>query len=248
MSDESIANRVGRFVGSDPMDKEELLFYVGRLIESCQLVRKRAFLGIGEMVGLGALFLLMATQDLSEAELFGIKIQNFNFFLLAIPVGISFLFARTTVLLNSYGIYQEVFHAITSTSLRTWRLSGLDTLILLGPGQLTGSQPSSFLKPGAGRRIDNATEVAELLFAVFAPGTFVVYAYIQLFSNPQIPFYGSLISIIISAIFLVLGGLQIAVVRPFLWHTPTTDPVNRAISPYAFVTKVLLAIDRAQDP
>ncbi|TYB37148.1 hypothetical protein FXF50_16060 [Micromonospora sp. AP08] len=225
MKDVSIRERVDHFLGGDAVDREDVRFYLSQLLELARGHGKATSAAIARAMALAALFVLLSSARLSEAEIVGVKVQDFSFFLIVIPVAISFLFLRALLVIRAYGEYMQIYHEITRKYVPRWYESDLDEVLMPWQGSLVASPSLSHLDGGEhplaykSRRV---LQLLELALGLAVPVLFQVYAYTVLFRRPEIPVVVSAVSLAISAVIVTAGVLYIVSVG----MEPVRRPAN----------------------
>jgi hypothetical protein len=187
------------------IDREDLRFYVNRLLDLCANGEARAYKAISLAAALAALFLLLLTQNVAEAELFGVKLERFGFFLLVIPVAIAFQFSRAMAFAVDASFYRGAYEEITKRQYENWNASAFDRILVEEPGPLSLAIPPQFVEGKLANGTDAAGDRIYMLLVPAAPAGFNIYAYIQLFASPLVSTAWAIVSALISTVLIVLG-------------------------------------------
>jgi len=214
VADESIYEMAKKFATEEKVDREDLRYFLDKVVDSYNRLRKAAGKSIATAAALAGLFVLMSAGGLTEAELFGVKVSRFALFLVIIPAAIAFMFLRYCALTKSSVIYQIVFYEITERHYPSWYESSLGSLLLTGNTNFGNALHETYFEKGIGWRTVWLTSTLELLFALLGPAAFDVYAYIFLFGAPEIDTVGVTVSAIVSGLLIVLGWLHF-LIGPF---------------------------------
>jgi len=98
----AVSNRVEEFLGSTSLTREEVQYFFDQLKKTSDDLSRRFAKDAAAMGLLAVLFILLAAQDLSEAEIFGVKLAKFDLVMLLIPIAQALLFVRLGAI-NSAG-------------------------------------------------------------------------------------------------------------------------------------------------
>jgi hypothetical protein len=177
-------------------------------------LRRRVSRNTAIIAALFALFLLLGSGDLTEAELFGLKVQRFNFILLVIPIAVAYVFLSTIAAEKAAAAYIRVIQLTTRRYFSSWRESELDTLLTFSSAQISTSINRAFFKAGFGRKVLWTARIVEFGFMTLFPAAFLAFAYVSLvLASPAIPLIGTAVSAMLALIFIALGWLNYAKVE-----------------------------------
>jgi hypothetical protein len=152
------------------------------------------------------LFILLASGGLTEVEIFGVKASKFSLFLLAIPVAVSFVFARTVGLLATISVYEYVYHEVLRATCPPLAASGLGMLPLGRVNSWGIAELDRHLfEAGTSRRISLIGTYLETGFAFLAPIAFGIYAYGNLFVSAETPTWAVSVSLALTVLLIVYG-------------------------------------------
>lgn len=207
--DATIGERVAWLVeNAQGADREDVRVLLVKVLDAANEQRRVLVRSVGLLVLAAGLFVVLSGGGLTEAEIFGLKIERFTLFLLAIPVAVSFLFLRACAMLNAFRVYKTLYFNCTALFYPALRTSLLDALLLSTPDQVNGPVASIYYRRGLARKAVSATALAEALFLLLAPAGFTVYAFYWLFSSSEISRLGTAVSLFFSLLLLAAGWVQ----------------------------------------
>lgn len=208
----SIEKRVAMLPESGAADREETRFFLQMLIEKQARESKHIVRNIALMFLAIALFELVSRKSLAEAEILGIKVNEFTFAKLAIPAVVSYFFLRAMISSANRVVYRDVLNAFTQRYFQAWYASGLYALYTPRPAGLV-SIDVDFYKAGKGRRLLNMIDNAEAAATFLVPITFGTYAYFRLFSDKDLSVVPCVISLVAAVALYIVGVLHLAYVE-----------------------------------
>jgi hypothetical protein len=214
LADDAIRAMLDKFTEDKKPDRDDLRYFLDKIIESCNGLHRGFTRSVVLMVALAGLFVLMSSGGLTEAELFGVKVSRFSLLLVVVPVAIAFTFSRAVTLLKTSIVYRTVFFGVTERYYPNWARSGLDSLLLTSYVNLGNTMHEQFFDPGVSRWSVSTMSIIEMVAVLFGPPAFDVYAYIVLFGSSEVAPAGVFVSAIVSGLLVVMGCVN-ALTAPF---------------------------------
>ncbi|KAB1914073.1 hypothetical protein [Micromonospora sp. AMSO31t] len=206
---EEIKRRVGIFLAEEAMEREDFRLYVSTVRDIIANVTHRASRS-SLMVILGAaLFLLLSSGDLTEAEVFGVKAQNFSLFRLAIPAIMAYSAAHVVMLMNARAQLMRLYIQLMKQSFPKWSEAGLAAVPARGSSFFLTAPP--LVLSDRQNTLAKSTFYVEGLIAIFLPVAFSLYAYISIFRDDTIGRGWAIASLGVTLIFMVLAYANMTV-------------------------------------
>ncbi|MFJ8685614.1 hypothetical protein [Micromonospora wenchangensis] len=206
MDDLTIEQRATKLLGGGNADKEDVRFFLSRLLQIQEDQGRSASRALARGVGLGLVFVVLTYGKLLEVELLGVKVQDISPVRVAIPIAVMFTVLRAVTLLRISLFYRRVFGEVVARYLPSWQDSGL--VPLLSPWNGPMSTHASAVRLDVGEhpgvnRLHRAMRSLDAWSGIVALTGFQVYAFVVLFHDPRIPAVAALVSLTVS---LVLMG------------------------------------------
>ena len=202
----AMSDRVRSFLADDKLTREDVQYVYDQILNTYRATAHRLARDCIALVLFAVLFALLATQDLTEVELFGLKLSKFTLILLTIPVVESLLNLRIITNFTVVTICESAIYEFGTQHYSTLHPSKLDEL--LSPSlNVSPTMDNEFYRLGIGRRILKMMAIAEVLVVLLIPIVFTVWAYIQLFASPNIGVIPTLISLALTLALVLLGIL-----------------------------------------
>ncbi|MGC5290766.1 hypothetical protein [Micromonospora sp. DT231] len=205
--------RIEEFLNNEDVDREDMRMFIGRLLDIANGIGRKASRSIGLSVALVAAFFLLSNAKLTEAELLGVKVQDFTFFRLALPVASLFFLLRYLSLMKAFNIYEKLYDLIMERYWPQCSTSALDTLLLDWDGPVSVMRRDDFYFDGQSTKLRTVIGSAEVASGLVLPLLFAVYAYWTLFSDPEVPGVATSISLTLSAILCVISALHLLIIN-----------------------------------
>ncbi|OJF10411.1 hypothetical protein [Couchioplanes caeruleus] len=195
------------FLSEENADPEDLRVYLSRIasrIESYAARMRRYSLTIVLSAGV---FALLSSGGLTEAELFGIKVQNFILFRVSIPVVMAYLLASVSLLAIRRARLRNLYHEIVKKRFPRWSESGLDLapvddvqfLFVYGEG-LSSKRSESW---------GDVVMWTDLAVVFLTPVIFGIAAYVNLFLDDRVPMGYSVISLALTSALIGMAYLSV---------------------------------------
>jgi hypothetical protein len=197
-----IRRRVEVFLTDEAMEREDLRFYLADLRDVIAAVTRRVSRNSLLIVSGAIVFILLSHGNLTEAELFGVKIQKFGFFRLAIPIVMAYASAHIVILMNSRAQLMRLYREFIEQSFPKWSEAQLSLVPLGNTSFFLPFQPLRLTQ--SEKRLADGTFYAEAMFVLFLPIAFGVYAYVSIFSDDEIGRGWAVASLLLTLGFVVL--------------------------------------------
>ncbi|MGC4755277.1 hypothetical protein [Micromonospora trifolii] len=205
--------RIEEFFKNKDIDREDMRMFIGRLLDIANGIGRKASRSIAISVLLVAAFFLLSSAKLTEAELLGVKVQDVTFFRLALPVASLFFLLRFLMLVEAFGIHENMYYRIMQRYWPECSTSDLDTLLIAWDGPVSVMGRNDFYFTGRPTRLRDAIGNAEIAIGLVLPVLFAIYAYWTLFSDPKVSLVATSISLALSVILCVTGTLHVIFVN-----------------------------------
>lgn len=209
----SIEQRAAKLLEGDDVDKDDLRFFLSRLLQIQEDQGRDASRAVLRGAGLGALFIVLTHSKLLEAELLGMKIHDISPLRLIIPVAMMLMVLRAVTVLRLSIFYRRIFHEVVGKHLPSWQASGL--IPLLSPWRGPMSTHASPIRldvnehPGVDR-LHQAMRMVDAWAGTAALAGFQIYIFVILFKDPRI-------STITAAASLGISLTLMLFVAAYLW-------------------------------
>lgn len=210
----SIEERTDVFLGDEALEPEDVRLFIERLLEAANSASSQSSRQIVAMVAAAGVFELISHQQLTEIEIFGVKLQQFSYLLLAIPPIIGFLFLRATAFMNTSILYSSVYYAITAKRYPSWDRSDFDMLLVSLVGMAGDIGNDRFIKGWFGRLVYNVAGLFEGVAIGGIAVSFVIHAFDTLYAKPAFSSVEVSVSLLVTILFIVVGGMSLYFVHP----------------------------------
>ncbi|MFF3867574.1 hypothetical protein [Micromonospora sp. NPDC001898] len=213
MDELSIQQRATKLLEGDDGDKDDLRFFLSRLLQIQEDQGRDASRAVLRGAGLGAVFIILTHSKLLEAELLGMKIHDISPLRLIIPVAMMLMVLRAVTVLRLSIFYRRIFDQVAGKHLPNWQASGL--IPLLSPWRGPMSTHASPIRLDANEhpgvdRLHQAMRIVDAWAGTAAIAGFQIYAFVILFRDPRIP-------TIAAAVSLGTSLILISFVAAYLW-------------------------------
>ncbi|MER5457056.1 hypothetical protein ABT008_19930 [Micromonospora sp. NPDC002389] len=214
MEELTIEQRATRLLRSDDVDKDDVRFFLSRLLQVQEDQGRSASRAVSRGLVLAAAFVVLTHSTLLEAELLGMKIHDISPVRLVIPVAMMLMVLRAVTALRLSLFYRRVFHEAAGQQLPSWRASGL--LPLLSPWNGPMSTHASPVRLDVDEhpavdRLHQVMRTTDSWAGITALAAFQVYAFVMLFHDPRVP-------TIATVACLVLTVSLMSFVATYLWY------------------------------
>ncbi|WP_433343215.1 hypothetical protein [Micromonospora sp. CA-111912] len=216
MDELSIERRAAKILEGDDVDKDDLRFFLSRLLQIQEDQGRDASRALLRGFGLAVVFIILTYSKLLEAELLGMKIHDVSPLRLIIPVAMMLLVLRAVTVLQLSIFYRRLFDEVTGKHLPNWQASGL--IPLLSPWRGPMSTHASPVRldvnehPGVDR-LHQAMRIVDAWAGTAALAVFQIYIFVTLFRDPRIPTIAAAASLGISLILTLFVGAYLWFVR-----------------------------------
>ena len=185
----TIEKRAEKLLSGPDSDREDIRFFLAQLLQLSQTYGQEFSKAVSRSLVLAFAFAVLSTSKLSEAELMGMKVQDFSAFRLAIPAGVAILMVRAVVALRAGGLIYQVFYEVVKRHLPSWHESGLGSLLTNAHGPLSvdaGYMQIDGTEHPVVHKMNQGVRLAEVLGGLGVVILFQVYAYHELFDDSRI--------------------------------------------------------------
>ncbi|WDZ86497.1 hypothetical protein [Micromonospora cathayae] len=212
----TMEQRAAELLRSDDVDREDLRFFLSRLLQIQDDQGRDVTRAISRAVVLGVVFVVLAHGDLVEVELLGMKVQDLSDFRYVIPVAMVLLVLRAVVVLRLSLFYRRVLGEVVRSHLPGWHASGLVPLLTPWKGPMSTHASQIRLDAAEHPGIDRLHQVLRAVDSssgIVAVVAFQAYAFVNLFQDPRIPDVSVGVSLGLSLLLLAFVGAYLRLVR-----------------------------------
>ncbi|MFG1918428.1 hypothetical protein [Micromonospora sp. NPDC048898] len=149
----TIAKRAEKLLSGPNVDREDIRFFLAQLLQQHQSQVREVTKAISRSFILAFVFVVLSNSTIAEAELMGVKVQDFSFFRLAIPVVMTVMVLRAIVALRASSVNYQVFYHVVKRHLPNWHDSGLVDLLVSFEGHY---RPGSVIRISTERNIQQS--------------------------------------------------------------------------------------------
>lgn len=205
--------RIDEFFKNKDVDREDMRIFIGRLLDIANGIGRKASRSIAISMLLVGAFFLFSNAKLTEAELLGVKVQDFTFFRLALPVASLFFLLRFLMLMEAFRIHESMYHRIMERYWPECNSSDMDTLLLVWDGPVSVMRGHDFYLTGFPVKLRDVIGLTEIVIGLALPLLFAIYAYWNLFSDSKISVIATSVSLVFSAVLCVTSALHLVFVN-----------------------------------
>jgi len=206
----TISERAKQFLEDKDVEREDVRFFLLQLLELGRLCGQSAAKGISRGVLAALFFVLLSNPKITEAELAGVKIEEFSFFRLILPVAISYFSLQTVLALDAHGLYTKIYREIIKRHYPAWHKSDFSELLMTWPGPLSmhlGPIHFDFSEHPGLHKIRMTAAISQMASAIVVPIAFGAYAYIRLFEDNRIPDLAAKASLTVAVVLMGASAL-----------------------------------------
>ncbi|QOC92380.1 hypothetical protein [Micromonospora craniellae] len=214
MDELTIEQRATRLLAGDDVDKDDVRFFLSRLLQVQEEQGRGASRAVTRGLLLAAAFVLLTHSTLLEAELLGMKIHDISPVRLVIPVAMMLMVLRAVTALRLSIFYRRVFREVAGQHQPSWRASGLIPLLSPWNGPMSTHASPVRLDVDEHPAVDRLHQVlrtTDSWAGITALTVFQVYAFVMLFHDPRVPTIATVASLGVTVSLM-------AFVAAYLWY------------------------------
>ncbi|MFG1780736.1 hypothetical protein ACGFIG_30470 [Micromonospora sp. NPDC049048] len=202
MNERSVAERVELFLAQEGMEREDVRVYMTGLRESFENLNRKIDRSFLSVILACAIFVLLSHGNLTEAEIFNVKVQDFSMFRLLIPVFVSLAIARAISISIAMMYLEELYSELLRQWMPKWHEAELGMVPMSAGGFFIYVIPGLLDEQTAKWR--GKDFLVQFLALVLSPILFGVYAYASIFTDDKIGVGWAVLSLL-----LTLGGVAV---------------------------------------
>ncbi|WP_431917144.1 hypothetical protein [Micromonospora wenchangensis] len=216
MDDLTIEQRATKLLEGGNVDKDDLRFFLSRLLQIQEDQGRDASRALSRGIGLGVIFVILTYGRTLEVELLGVKVQDISPLRLVIPVVMMLMVLRAVTVLRLSLFYRRVFREVAGRHLPNWQESGLVALLSPWNGPMSSHASAVRLDvdehPGV-NRLHQVMRTVDAWAGIVALTGFQVYAFAILFQDPKISTVGALAALNASLVLTAFVAAYLVLTR-----------------------------------
>jgi hypothetical protein len=207
----TLPERVAIFLSEDRAEREDVRVYLTSLGAQINGFSGRVGRYAVTLIAAAALFVLLSSKGLTEAEIFNIKVQNFVLFRVAIPVAMAYLATSVVLLMNQRSKLRDLYYEIVRQHFPSWDKSEIGSIPIGDMNLLFTHSP--MLHSDTDERWARRFFNIDVAIVLLLPILFSAFAYANLFTDPKVPMWYSATSLIFAILLIAVATFNLWLFR-----------------------------------